>query len=241
MTNSSETHPVENRPNMLRGIVARAAQIVVALIIEGLILFLISGHLDWIWAWAFLGIYLVSISINSVFLIRTSPETIVERGQPKEVKSWDKLIGGLLGLMQFIVLPLMASLDMRFDWTRELSAPWHLGGAAAFVGGLALSGWAMIANAFFSTAVRIQTDRGHTVCRTGPYRFVRHPGYLGMIIQSIAIPILLGSVWALIPGAVAVALVVIRTIFEDRMLQDELAGYRDYSLEVRYRLVPGFW
>ena len=99
----------------------------------------------------------------------------------------------------------------------------------------------MITNAFFSTAVRIQTDRGHTVCRTGPYRLIRHPGYLGTVLQSIAIPILLGSSWALIPGVAAVALMVIRTTIEDRTLQAELAGYHDYAQEVRYRLVPRLW
>jgi protein-S-isoprenylcysteine O-methyltransferase Ste14 len=211
------------------------------LTIQGLILFLVSGRLDWTWAWVFLGIYLVSISINSAFMIRGSPETIAERGRPKEMRNWDKLIGGSWGLVQFVVLPLVASLDARLGWTRELSAPWHLGGAVVFAGGLALSGWAMITNAFFSTAVRIQTDRGHTVCRTGPYRLIRHPGYLGTVLQSIAIPILLGSSWALIPGVAAVALMVIRTTIEDRTLQAELAGYRDYAQEVRYRLVPRLW
>ena len=99
----------------------------------------------------------------------------------------------------------------------------------------------MIANAYFSTAVRIQTDRGHTVCRTGPYRYVRHPGYLGFILQSIAVPILLGSLWALVPGIVAAALMVVRTALEDRTLQAELLGYQQYSREVRYRLIPGIW
>jgi protein-S-isoprenylcysteine O-methyltransferase Ste14 len=99
----------------------------------------------------------------------------------------------------------------------------------------------MLANAYFSTAVRIQTDRDQTVCRSGPYRYVRHPGYLGFILQSIGTPLLLGSLWALIPGLAAVALMVVRTILEDRMLQAELAGYSDLVQAVRYRLVPGIW
>jgi protein-S-isoprenylcysteine O-methyltransferase Ste14 len=107
--------------------------------------------------------------------------------------------------------------------------------------GLALSGWAMIVNAYFSTAVRIQRERGHTVCRTGPYRFVRHPGYVGYMLQSLGIPLLLGSWWALLPGVTAMALMIIRTAFEDRMLQAELPGYPEYAREVRYRLVPGIW
>ena len=241
MASSSGTPPPKSLSNVPGGIVARAAQIVIVLTIQGLILFLVAGRLDWTWAWVFLGIYLVSISINSAFMIRGSPETIAERGRPKEMRNWDKLVGGSWGLAQFVVLPLVASLDARLGWTRELSAPWHLGGAVVFAGGLALSGWAMITNAFFSTTVRIQTERGHTVCRTGPYRLIRHPGYLGTVLQSIAIPILLGSSWALIPGVAAVALMVIRTTIEDRALQAELAGYRDYAQEVRYRLVPRLW
>ena len=107
--------------------------------------------------------------------------------------------------------------------------------------GLALSGWAMIVNAYFSTVVRIQRERGHTVCRTGPYRFVRHPGYVGFMLQSLGIPLLLGSWWALLPGFAAIAVMIIRTAFEDRMLQAELPGYQEYVRDVHYRLLPGIW
>jgi protein-S-isoprenylcysteine O-methyltransferase Ste14 len=106
---------------------------------------------------------------------------------------------------------------------------------------LAFASWAMIENAFFSTAVRIQTDRGQTVCQTGPYRFVRHPGYVGFILQSLATPILLGSIWALLPGMAAGIALVVRTGFEDRALQVELPGYREYAQQIRFRLLPGFW
>jgi protein-S-isoprenylcysteine O-methyltransferase Ste14 len=89
--------------------------------------------------------------------------------------------------------------------------------------------------------VRIQTDRGHTVCDTGPYRFVRHPGYVGLILQAVGVPILLGSFWALIPGVAAAVLISIRTSFEDRTLRAELPGYVDYVQRVRWRLIPGIW
>ena len=140
MASSSGTPPTKSRSNVPGGIVARAAQIVIVLTIQGLILFLVAGRLEWTWAWVFLGIYLVSISINSAFMIRGSPETIAERGRPKEMRNWDKLVGGSWGLAQFVVLPLVAGLDVRLGWTREISAPWHLGGALVFAGGLALSG-----------------------------------------------------------------------------------------------------
>jgi protein-S-isoprenylcysteine O-methyltransferase Ste14 len=107
--------------------------------------------------------------------------------------------------------------------------------------GYGLAAWAMDANAYFSTVVRIQSERGHTVCRSGPYRFVRHPGYVGYTLQALGMPFLLGSLWALLPALVMAVAMVIRTVLEDRTLQAELPGYREYAQEVRYRLVPGIW
>lgn len=143
--------------------------------------------------------------------------------------------------MQFISLPLIAALDVRFGWTANLGLEWHVAGGVLFAAGLALFGWAMITNAYFSTAVRIQSDRGQTVCRTGPYRLVRHPGYSGTLLQSIGMPLLLGSWWALIPGLLAAASMTVRTAFEDRLLQSELPGYMAFAHEVRSRLIPGIW
>ena len=241
MSTISEIPPTKHRSSVVTGILARFGQVAILLLVQATLLFLAAGGLNWIWAWAFLGIYLVSVSINSAFLMRTSPETSAERGQAKETKDWDKLVSGLWSLAQFLVLPLVAGLDIRFGWTRNYTALWHLAGAVLFALGLVLFGWAMITNAYFSTAVRIQSDRGQTVCRTGPYRFVRHPGYIGTILQSLAIPLLLGSLLALIPGITAALLMIIRTSLEDRLLQAELPGYQDFVQEVRYRLVPGIW
>ncbi|MGE5223861.1 MAG: methyltransferase family protein [Omnitrophica WOR_2 bacterium] len=241
MNTKTEIRKTESRSDVLSGIALRAIQISVGLIVLAVILFLSAGRLDWIWAWVFLGIYLVSISINSIFMLRTRRETIAERSRPKEMKDWDKIISGLWSIAQFLVIPLVAGLDLRFGWTREPGIPWHLAGAALFALGLALFGWAMITNTFFSTAVRIQSDRGQIVCRTGPYRFVRHPGYTGVILQSFSIPILFGSLWTLIPALAAVVLMMIRTALEDRTLQADLTGYRDFAQEVRYRLIPGVW
>lgn len=211
------------------------------LLLQAVILFLAAGRLNWIWAWVFLGIYLVNVSVNSALLLHTSPETIAERGRAKETKNWDKIVNGLWSLAQYLALPLVAGLDMRFGWTRELGTVWQVAGAVVLGLGLALFGWATVTNAYFSTAVRIQSDRDQTVCRNGPYRFVRHPGYVGTLLQSIGIPFLLGSVWVLIPGVLAAAFMIVRTSLEDRMLQAELPGYRDFVQEVHYRLIPGIW
>src|SRR5512137_210577 len=117
----------------------------------------------------------------------------------------------------------------------------HVSGAVLLAAAYALLSWAMWSNAFFSTVARIQDDRGHAVCTTGPYRLVRHPGYAGFILQALGTPWLLGSHWALVPGVVAAASMVVRTSLEDRMLQAQLPGYAEYARRVRYRLVPGIW
>ena len=136
---------------------------------------------------------------------------------------------------------LVAGLDERFGWAGDLGVAWHVAGAVALAAGLELSSWAMIANAYFSTAVRIQDERGQRVVSSGPYWFVRHPGYVGLILEAIGVPLLLGSWWALIPGVAGAVCMAIRTSFEDRMLRAELPGYQDYAQRVRYRLVPGIW
>jgi protein-S-isoprenylcysteine O-methyltransferase Ste14 len=233
--------PSRNRPSLVAGIIMRSATIAIFLALQGLILFLAAGRLDWTWPWVYLGVSLVIVLINGTIMLRTSPETIAERGQPGETRDWDKVVAGLWTLALYLVLPTVAGLDMRFGWTRELSAAWNVAGAVVLVLGGGLGGWAMIVNAYFSTAVRIQSDRGQTVCRTGPYRAVRHPGYVGFILQSLGVPLLLGSLWALIPGIAAAVLMILRTSLEDRTLQAELPGYQDYVQHVRYRLVPGIW
>jgi protein-S-isoprenylcysteine O-methyltransferase Ste14 len=241
MTTTSESTQTKEKKNTVKGIIARAVQILIMFIVMGLELFLGSGRLNWVWAWVFLGIGLLSLSINAVFMLRTSPETVAERGRPKEVKDWDKLVGGSWLIGQYFLLPILAALDIRFGWTNELAALWHVVGASVYGLSLGLTGWAMITNAYFSTAVRIQADRGQQVCTTGPYHYVRHPGYVGFFFQALSVPIVLGSLWALLFAIPAGVLMIIRTAFEDRMLQEELEGYKEYTREVRYRLLPGVW
>ncbi|HTX79080.1 MAG TPA: isoprenylcysteine carboxylmethyltransferase family protein [Longilinea sp.] len=241
MNTASEKPTSESNKNLTAGIVSRGLQILIMFIIIGAILFLAVGKIAWFWGWFFLGIQLVGVAINSVFMLHTNPETVAERGQPKDMKNWDKIIGGLWSVFQFMLLPAVSGLDVRFGWSGEPGLAWHVIGVLVFIAGSGLFSWAMIANTYFSTVVRIQTDRGQMVCKDGPYRFVRHPGYVGAILQSFGAPLLLGSWWALIVGVIAAAMMVIRTALEDRTLQDELPGYQEFTQEVRYRLLPGVW
>ncbi|HEY9645923.1 MAG TPA: isoprenylcysteine carboxylmethyltransferase family protein [Chroococcidiopsis sp.] len=232
-------------PETAKGVVRRFVQVIIALLLQAAILFFASGRLSWIWAWVYLAIAFASLLINGTILLRTSPETIAERGRLSETEPWDKIVSGGWALALFVVVPLVAGIDVRFGWTQHLHPAWHpawnVGGAVLLACGLGLAAWAMIANAYFSTAVRIQSDRGQKVCRAGPYRLVRHPGYLGFIMQSLGTPLTLGSLWALIPGITAAILMIIRTALEDRFLQLRLSGYREYTREVCHRLVPGMW
>jgi protein-S-isoprenylcysteine O-methyltransferase Ste14 len=223
------------------GMAARLGQVAAVLLLQAAVLFLSAGRITWIWAWVFIGVSLLSVTINSILLLRTSPETVAERGRPKEMKNWDKVVSGCWSLAQYLLLPLAAGLDLRFGWTGYLNYGWNIAGTILYAGGLGLFGWAMIANSYFSTVVRIQDERGQTVCREGPYRYLRHPGYLGTVLQSIGTSIMLGSWWAMIPAIAAVISMIVRTALEDRMLQSELTGYRDYARQIRYRLVPGIW
>ena len=144
------------------------------------------------------------------------------------------LVGPFAGL-------LVAGLDKRFGWSPEIPLGIQIAALALVILGYLLSIWAMVVNRFFSAVVRIQTERGHTVITTGPYSYVRHPGYDGGIVCNLAGAIALSSLWALIPGALVVLLTVVRTALEDRTLQEELVGYKEYAKRVRYRLLPGIW
>ncbi len=238
---TAEASPAQHRRDVARGIVARVMQIGVMFVLIAVLLFGAAGTLGWSWAWLYLGIYLVSTLANAWFL-RHDPELVAERGQPAEaMPSWDKVLGGLWAIAEFVALPLAAGLDLRVGWTGSVDAGWHMLGGVVFAGGLGLFGWAMIANAYFSTAARIQQDRGQTVCREGPYALIRHPGYAGALLQSVGGPLLLGSAWAAIPALAAIASIAARTWFEDGMLRAELGGYHEYAAEVRYRLVPHVW
>ena len=241
MTTTPDPPTAGRSSGLWLGILARLAQVVFVFVLQAVLLFACAGRIRWTWAWVYLGICLASFGINGAILLRRSPETIAERGRPKEFRGWDIVLSTSWSLLAYLALPIVAGLDLRFGWSGTGSLAWHLTGAVALAAGLGLGAWAMIANAFFSTVVRIQTDRGHAVCSSGPYAFVRHPGYVGFSLMVLATPLLLGSWWAEVPAVAATALLVVRTALEDGVLRAELPGYGDYARAVRYRLVPGIW
>jgi len=210
----------------------------------GVVLFLAAGRLDWVWGWVLVGVLAAVVAAHPLILIPINPELLAEREQglrDARIKPWDRWVALLAAGVLPIAAWVVAGLDVRFGWTGPMSLAFHLGGLLATLLGFALFLWAMAANAFFSEGVRIQAERGHSVATGGPYRYVRHPGYMGAILAQVATPLLLGSPWACIPSAASVALFVLRTYLEDKTLSEELAGYREYTHRTRYRLLPGIW
>jgi protein-S-isoprenylcysteine O-methyltransferase Ste14 len=230
-----------NETDTTRGIVKRAAQLAAMLVLQAALLFITAGRVDWIAAWIFLGVYVGTIAFNTLVLLPEHPDLIAERAQPKaNAKNWDKLISSLTGVAYLLTM-IVAGLDVRLGWSSPVALVVLAIGCLLLMLGNALFSWAMASNAFFSTLVRIQDERGHAVASAGPYRWVRHPGYVGWVLMNIGMPLLFGSWWALIPGGLSAGLMVVRTALEDRTLQDELPGYPEYAAQVRYRLLPGVW
>ena len=205
----------------------------------GTFLFVAAGRLDWPAAWIYTGISMVDAILLSLLV---SPELMRERMHPKAgAKAWDRVLARLTGPLGSIVILVVAGLDKRFGWSVPVPLAVQFAGLAVFVFGMGLMTWAMAVNDYFSLVVRIQRDRGHTVMTGGPYRYVRHPGYVGGILFQLGAPLLLGSLWALVPVGLTICFLVVRTALEDRTLLNELDGYREYAGQTRYRLLPGVW
>jgi len=207
----------------------------------GVALFWSAGRVDWWPGWALIAIMLVWITATTIVILRINPDLLAERlGPRKGAKRWDMAIMGIVGIATLVRL-IIAGLDQRYGWTSGIPLGAQIAALVVTALGYALVVWATASNAFFSQIVRMQSERGHTVAAGGPYRFVRHPAYVGTILSELAVPVLLASWWALIPGGLNAVLFVLRTALEDRTLQAELNGYTDYACQVRYRLLPGVW
>ena len=205
------------------------------------VLLVSGGNLMWWPAWIY-SFLIVIVGIGGRILAeQRHPGLLAERQNIEKLqgaKAWDKLLAPLMALSVSFPLVIVAGLDHRFGWSPVFPLCLIVLGFLLISLGYAFASWALIENRFFYSVVRIQVDRGHVVCDSGPYRIVRHPGYAGNILALLGIVLALSSMWTLIPVTVALIITVIRTVLEDRTLQEELPGYKDYTQRVRYRLIP---
>ncbi len=222
---------------MLRGI----AVVVASTIFFGGLLFVSAGRWDLPMFWAYLAVILAIGLAGMLFMAQRSPDLIQHRihlgasDVPDQLYRWTLA----LGLISHYVI---AGLDAgRFHWSGNVPLPVQIVGLLGYIGGDGISTWASVSNPFFTGAVRIQEDRGQHVITTGPYQYIRHPGYAGGALFMICSSLALGSWWSILPMLLVVATLIRRTRLEDRLLQAKLPGYSDYAQNVRYRLFPGIW
>lgn len=200
-----------------------------------------AGRWDYWQGWLYLLLVLISMGLMGLVLPQDST-LVEERLNPGAgMKGWDRLYFALSTPLYLIAM-IVAGLDVgRFGWSGPLPSWCYALSVLIYLVGQGIFLWARYVNHFFSSVVRIQLDRGQTVCTDGPYRYVRHPGYVGGLLYGLATPLILGSLWALIPQALAALLLIWRTSREDCTLQTELPGYEQFMQQTRYRLLPGVW
>lgn len=214
----------------------------ILLIFHALLLFLSAGRINILRFWIFIIVTFIYSTSAIILLCKITPDLVNQRGTIKsDTKSWDQFIMRAHNIFLIFILPIIIGLDVgRFHWS-YLNNFFMIPGFILYIFSSIFVNWAMIVNTHFEATVRIQKDRDHKVISEGPYRLVRHPGYLGAILWAIGIPMILGSFYGYIPSVVAIILFIIRTFLEDKTLQDELDGYYDYSKKVKFRLLPGIW
>jgi protein-S-isoprenylcysteine O-methyltransferase Ste14 len=204
---------------------------------------IISRRWDWQQAWFYALLTILGFIVSRRIAARRHPGLIAERArfmQQEDAKSWDKRLVLLISAFNLLAL-IVAGLDKLFSWSPAYSLSATILAAPLVLAGYLFSSWAIIENRFFSGMARLQSERGHQVISSGPYRWVRHPGYAGGLLTMLATPVLLGSAWAILPTLLLALVMLRRTQLEDRFLQEELPRYREYAQRVRYRLLPGVW
>jgi len=212
--------------------------------IEGALLFACAGPMALPRAWFFVVVSLVGMFGQIALVAAKNPELVNHRGRwkkKKDTKRWDKALLTGYGLLAFYAVPVVMGLDVgRYGWSR-LGLWSAIVGTVLFAFGTVVLTWAMLVNTHFETTVRIQTDRNHQVTTSGPYAYVRHPGYVAASLWALSAPLIVGSAVGLIPAALAVLVLVVRTALEDKTLQRELPGYAAYAQRTPHRLLPGLW
>jgi protein-S-isoprenylcysteine O-methyltransferase Ste14 len=209
-----------------------------------LVLLVCGGDFGWWQAWVY-SLLIIAAGVGGRILgERRYPGLTAERQSGESIqgaKAWDKVLSPLMALSISFPMVIVAGLDHRFGWSPVFPLWLIVLGIFLIALGYTFSAWAFMENQFFSSVVRIQTDRGHVVCDSGPYQIIRHPGYAGNILPLLGIVLALSSLGTIIPAVVALVITVIRTALEDQTLQEELPGYQEYARRVRYRLFPGIY
>lgn len=211
-------------------------------LIMAVVFFVAAGRMDVPRAWLTYGLHMFGGLLGAYIMAKTSPELANQRASMGEgTKAWDKFILLVYFMMVLFAGPMVAGWEMAGRLQAPLGAGFAVLGVACYLAFFLLLHWSMIVNRHFESTSRIQKEREHKVVADGPYRFVRHPGYIAMILIALADPLIIGAAYALIPAGIAIAAVILRTSLEDNMLQEELAGYKEYSQQTRSRLIPGVW
>jgi protein-S-isoprenylcysteine O-methyltransferase Ste14 len=233
--NENRTNSQALMPKIIVGVIVTAL-----IVLFGRFIFLNTHRLGWTLGWIYVCMVASALVINLVCLVLWNPELIWRRVVLGEyTKIWDR-IWTLLFVITIFGLFFVVKAETSSWGSSEPGAMWLLG-LAIFALSWILFNWSMAVNPFFEKTVRIQTDRGHRVIDTGPYAYIRHPGYTGLAGWIISAPLLLSSTGAFVPALIAVGLVVIRTVLEDHTLRAELTGYTEYANRVHFRLIPGVW
>ena len=205
-------------------------------------LFGAAGRLNWIRGWIAVAMWVVGVSTIGLVVKHYNPRLLEARAKwrRKDTKPFDRIFLAIF-LPLLVIQPPVAGLDaVRYRWSSVPFAFVYVG-AILFALSVVVIAWALAVNPYAESTVRIQTDRGHTVVTSGPYRFVRHPMYAGFVPMYLAIPLVWGSVWALVLAVAIILLFIWRTAREDQTLRQELPGYEEYAARTRYRLLPGVW
>jgi protein-S-isoprenylcysteine O-methyltransferase Ste14 len=222
----------------IRGIAGQSILIIIGVTI----LFASAGTLAWMNAWIYVGLVIIYQVVSTVVLARVNPELLNERGTVIKAgtKTFDKVWVAIVPIFSFGNLVIMGFDAVRYQWSAMPFCLTYVG-IFMFVFIAPIATWAMAVNKFFEWTVRIQDDRQQYVCTSGPYGTIRHPGYTGLIVSLLAYPFILGSWWGFLPNGILTVIIIIRTALEDRTLQKELPGYKEYAQKVKYRLVPFIW
>jgi protein-S-isoprenylcysteine O-methyltransferase Ste14 len=230
----------EPKPQLVRA----AVGFVLYLLLAPGLLFLCGGTLAWPMAWTYFVLSLAAALGSRLIVWRRSPDLLRERArfaEAEDAEPWDRLLVLVAAIVGPALSSIVAGIDHRTGWGPALPEVVQIMAAFLVAAGFGLGTWAMVENRFFSAVVRIQSDRGHGVVTGGPYRWVRHPAYAGAVLAFLAFPLMLDAVWALVPGLLVIAAIVIRTALEDRTLVEKLPGYAEYAGRTRRRLLPGVW